>query len=74
LPFIRWLHFDKAACEITDQIRAYPVLLRRESLIPKSTPSGRDPIGGCRFSLREKREDEIITLEVGLASLRSSHN
>jgi hypothetical protein len=76
-------------------------------MIRKSTPSGRDPMGGCRFCLgfrldfpwislgfalankrgrclredhaqtsgdhaqtiREKRDDEIITLEAGLASL-----
>jgi hypothetical protein len=31
-------------------------------------------MGGCRFCLREKREDEIITLEARRASLRSSHN
>ena len=43
-------------------------------MTPKSTPSGRDPMGGCRLSLREKREDEIITLEARLASLRGFHN
>jgi hypothetical protein len=28
-PFLRWLHFDKAAVEITAQIRTYPELLQR---------------------------------------------
>jgi hypothetical protein len=51
LPFISWLHLDKAAREITGQILAYPVLLRRSSMIRKGMPSGRDPIDGLRFSL-----------------------
>jgi hypothetical protein len=79
LPFIRWLHFDKAAREITDQIRAYPVLLRRWSMIWKGISSGRDPIGGRRFPLAfawrggpaqtgsERRGAAIIAL--GAASL-----
>ena len=51
LRFIRWLRFDKAAREITGQICAYPVLLRRRSTTRKSMPSGCDAMGGCRFSL-----------------------